>query len=215
MDNENLCTVVYCAPDSVYPRQAPFDPEKNYPEFTGSLISSEANSVYDAVRTVLVESGLDAANCGTREWSPFRGLIKRGGTVVIKPNLVLNTPDPEDQNTVTTHASTIRPVIDYCWKAMEGHGSIIIGDAPQAETDFNEVITRSGIKDMADVLRSRGVNVSVKDFRSIKVIIKNGIWVDEQENKSGCVEHIIINLGKSSLFYEKGDKKIKYHGGGV
>ncbi len=214
MDNKKLFTAINYTPGSTYPKQAPFDPDKSYPEFTGGLINNEMNSVYDAVRSVLAETGLDAENYGTQEWSPFRELVKRGSTIIIKPNLVLNTPDPNNQNTVTTHASIIRPIVDYCWKAMEGHGNIVIGDAPQAETDFNEVIKRNGIKDMTDILRDRGINVSVKDFRSIKVIIKNGIWVDEQENNPGCAEHIIINLGKQSLFYEEGSAKIKYHGGG-
>ena len=195
-----------------YPLNAPFDPDKSYPELD-TLKSKETNAVFDQVRNIFIDAGLDSKNIDTAHWSPLKEFVKPGDTVIIKPNLVLNTDDEANQNIVTTHGSVIRPIIDYCWKAMNKSGQIIIGDAPQAETDFDTVIMRNGLQKTVEVLQQRGVNVVLKDFRSIKVIIKNGIWIDEQETQ-GNAEHIIVPLNEKSLFSTDSHKKIKYHGGG-
>lgn len=214
MKTSNLYTAISYNNTSSYPHNAPFDPDRLYPEYEfKDFKNNETNSVYDQVRNVLIDAELDIENLGKHSWSPLKDIVKPNDTVVIKPNLVLNTPLAENQNIVTTHASVIRPIIDYCWKAMNKQGLIIVGDAPQAETDFELVTKRNGLCDTVLELQKRGVNIVLKDFRSIKVIIKNGIWIDEQETQ-GNPEHIIVKLNEQSLFYTTDSKKIRYHGGG-
>lgn len=200
-----------------YPTRAPFDPPEIFDELAGYVDEAvdQSNQVYSMVRNSLIDCELDKNNIGTSEWSPFASLLKKGSTVVIKPNLVLNTPDISIQNTVVTHASVIRPIIDYCWKAVGPSGRIIIGDAPQAEADFNEIISRNGLKDTVNILKERGVRVELKDFRCIRVLMENGIWVGEQQNSDySADDSVIVSLNEKSLFYDKDDKEIRYHGGG-
>lgn len=197
-----------------YPTQAPYDPCENYVEFDDSPNVCVSNQVYGLVRDALLHLGLDKENIGKKAWSPFKDIVSPGDTVLIKPNMVIVPKNERAQNYVTTHASVIRPIIDYVWKALDGDGKIVVGDAPQAETDFDDVIRKNGIKGMIDELKHRGINVEYKDFRDLKVKMSDGVWVDEVPiayhpgNK-------VINLGKNSMFYNPSEvKQIKYCGGG-
>lgn len=93
-----------------YPKP-PFYPDMNYPEFN-SVFSKfdEKNQIYSMIRKLLIEANYDNQNVGTKYWNPFRGLIKDGQIVVIKPNLVME--EKEDligKNCITIHPSIIRP----------------------------------------------------------------------------------------------------------
>ena len=111
----------------------------------------------------------------------------------------------------TTNPSIVRVVIDYSWKALKGKGKIIVADAPSSETDFDTLIEKTGYKEMIDELNNRGINVSLCDYRAVKTVVDDGIWIGEQKNVSKTVKPVLVNLGKNSCFY--GEKK-KYHGGG-
>jgi uncharacterized protein (DUF362 family) len=197
-----------------YPASCPFDPSEPYPEWPDINVSSCPNAVYRQVRNCLVDLKMDEPHLGTPSWSPFSDLIKEGHTVVIKPNLVFNTSKEKLQEYTTSHPSVIRPIIDYCWKALNGKGAIIIGDAPSAEADFDEIVRRSKLRELVDAMKARGVNVTLMDFRSLKVSTENGIWTKEVSKKGEHARASIVNLGRESLFYNKARKKAKLHGAG-
>lgn len=192
----------------------PFDPDTAYPEYEYDSVSNNKNWVYENLRKVFLDLELDQGMIGTKEWSPFRGFISPGETVIIKPNLVLDMKEVEMQKYTTTHPSIVRVIIDYCWKALHHEGTIIVGDAPSAETDFKRLAAITGYQKLIDEMRSRGVHVSLQDFRAVKVISKNGIWTGEQKNGKINSGKVIVNLGKDSLFYGNGKSHKKYHGGG-
>ena len=123
----------------VYPETAPFHPSETYPEWDGEISTArETNSVYKLVRHCIKNLGLDAEHADTAEWNPFGDFISPGDKVLIKPNLVLHfNGSGADIRAVTTHASVIRPVLDYVVLALKGTGSIIVGDAPQANGHFD------------------------------------------------------------------------------
>jgi len=195
-----------------YGQIAPFDPSENYPENTGAILGQEKNTIYSAIRRAFINLGLNFENIQTQYWNPFSEIVKPGNVVIIKPNLVLNAQTEALQNSLTTHASVIRPIIDYCWKAMEGSGEIIIGDAPIAEADFELILKQTKISPMVEILQKRGINVRTSDFRSIKVIMKNGVWIDEQATSNKLKDSIIVNLGKQSMLFEA--KNQNFQGGG-
>jgi len=197
-----------------YPKIIPFDASKPYAEFPAACCSGETNGVYDMVRQTLIHLEMDKINTGTEKWSPFCELIKPGDTVIIKPNLVLDTFSPDIQNCTTTHPAVIRPIIDYCWKALEGHGKIVVGDCPGAEANFNEIVTRTGLNEMIKTLQNRGVSVELKDFRAVKVMMENGIWVREQDNTHDICKSRIVDLGYESLLAGSRYKRAKFHGAG-
>src|SRR5215207_4862751 len=80
-----------------YPARPPFDPSEPYPEL-GRLpggappLASEPNRAFALVREALATLGLDGDRVGTADWNPLRGLVPRSGLVVVKPNLVLESP---------------------------------------------------------------------------------------------------------------------------
>lgn len=197
-----------------YPSLCPFDPSKKYPELSSIKISSQENIVYDQVRNCLLDLKMDSKNIGTSKWSPFSDLIKEGNTVIIKPNLVLDTANTKLQEYTTSHPSVIRPLIDYCWKALNNKGTIIIGDAPSAEANFNEIVKRNKMKKLVDSLKGRGINVKLVDFRSLKVLTENGIWTKEVSKQSEATPATIVNLGSNSHFYCKKFSNRKLHGAG-
>lgn len=209
--SNNVCAITNSAQYN-YPTQCPYDPSSLYPEYAGSNYSDETNNVYDAIRNLFIDLKMDEDNVGKDSWNPFKDLVMPGNVVVIKPNLVYNPPNANRQTCTTTHASVIRPIIDYVWKALKSKGTIIIGDACAAETDFQEVIMRSNIDKMVSVLVERGLNIKIEDFRSVKVHEENGIWIGEQKDLAK-ENGVIVNLAKESMFYGTAKNK-KFHGAG-
>ncbi|WP_319475412.1 DUF362 domain-containing protein [Marispirochaeta aestuarii] len=197
-----------------YPASAPFDPDKSYPETVNIPISEEQNDIYTMVRDCFSDLKMDKENIGTEKWSPLSELVFPGDTVVIKPNLVLNTSDPNIQECTTTHPSILRPVIDYCWKALNEQGEIIVGDAPSAEANFDEIVDRTGIRKMIEILQHRGVNVHLKDFRALRVTTDSGIWTGEQVTNTDKPNSKIVNLKNLSMFSVPDYAKKRLHGAG-
>lgn len=212
--NRQPAVAVRHVPDMQYPMQPPFDPGQAYPEMPGTLVAHISNEVYDQVRLCFADLQMDKNRLGTKDWSPLSQLVEPGNTVVIKPNLVYDTPDESLQEYTTTHPAVIRPIIDYCWKAMKGEGCIKVGDAPAAETDFETVVERSGLKQMVEILRERGVNIELLDFRALKVKSENGIWVGEQKTDASSPQSTIVNLGAESYLAQRENQKNKLHGAG-
>lgn len=157
------------------------------------------NRVYGAFRDCLRDMGMDEEHKDGAAWSPFSEFIRPGDTVVIKPNLVLNTANPDIQDCTTTHPSLIRPVIDYAWKALWGEGKIIVGDACASEANFDEIVDRTGIRKMIEILQERGMKVELRDFRAVKVTTENGIWTGEQSSNTTEAGKV-VQLNEHSLF---------------
>ena len=150
-----------------YPKIAPFHPSEVYPEWQkGKSLSHEANHVYGLVRTCIKNLGLDAEHADTAEWNPFGNFISPGDKVLIKPNLVLHfNGSGADVRAVTTHGSVIRPVLDYVVLALKGKGHIIVGDAPQANGHFDEIVSQNGLREVVSWYQKQGVSISLVDFR--------------------------------------------------
>ncbi|MFZ5434695.1 MAG: DUF362 domain-containing protein [Calditrichota bacterium] len=154
-----------------YPSVPPFDPSESYPENPSSgHLQSAPNRIYDAVRTTLAQLGLDHEHFDTAQWNPFGELVKPGGSVVIKPNLVdlkqgWIALGGERILDMVAHGSVIRPLVDYAYRAVGASGTIIVGDAPLVHADFEGVVEGAGIRGMMDRLVQRGVPVKLLDFR--------------------------------------------------
>lgn len=186
-----------------YPSVPPFDPSQRYAEYDFACYA-EANAVYDAVRNVLRDLQLDRENMASEKWSPFRDLVKPGDKVVIKPNLVL---DADNQEAVTTHASVIRPIVDYVWKALNGIGSIVICDAPVEYADFDRVAKRSGLQEMVQALNGRGYAIGLIDLRARKTITKNNVAIREFDDHEKSENAVGVDLRDTSFFAEENVKQ--------
>lgn len=159
------------------------------------------SEAYNMVMEAFRLAGYDSEHYGTPDWNPLGVLISPGDRVVLKPNMVTHKNHLADAGTecLYTQPQVVRPVIDYALKALDGEGSIIVGDAPVQECDFAAFIETSGYKSMIDSYRDRTGNVIIelKDLRGVHSYVKNGVhYYAENEASRG----VNISLGSTSLF---------------
>ena len=152
-----------------YPQHSPFHPDCIYPELNrlGLTQTDSTNRLYKNIRTLFEDMGLDSKRIGSSSWNPFSDFIAPGDRVLIKPNLVLHhNKRNKDISAVVTHASVIRPIIDYVLLALQGKGVVIIGDAPHGDADFESIVKSNGLRGLVDWFRDfKGINVELRDFR--------------------------------------------------
>jgi uncharacterized protein (DUF362 family) len=138
-----------------YPQRPPFDPPRAYPEL-GNTGIDPSNGVYDSVRQLLADLGLDATRQGTALWNPFGDFIDPGMTVFIKPNTVIHEHEKRrDLFSILVHPSVIRPVLDYVCKALQDDGTIVVGDSQLYSSDYDKMLARSGLGGFLEWYKSR------------------------------------------------------------
>jgi len=153
---------------SVYCDVPPYDPSEVYPEypFKGRSPSPSDNPGYRAIRQAFAELGLDAAHYGSPEWNPLRDIVPAGGTVVIKPNLVMDRHyEGGNIYAVITHPSMIRAVADYCRIALGSSGRIVVADAPVEDCNFAHLREFTKLDEIAAVFSGSGVQFDICDLR--------------------------------------------------
>jgi len=149
----------------------PYHPEEPFPELKKSFgdHTDPDNRVYGHVRRCLANLGLDQTRAGTASWNPLGDVIRPGARVLIKPNLVLHfNRESPDITAVVTHASVLRPLIDYALIALAGSGSVVVGDAPHGNSDFDAVVQKNGVKALVDWYQHNGHPVRLVDFRKYR-----------------------------------------------
>src|SRR2546425_5711522 len=100
--------------------------------------------------------------------NPFKDWLGPGGRVVMKPNWVHhNSPNETGLDALVTHSSLLKYLIDLVAVALRGQGSIVIGDAPLQECDFQTLVQRTRIVEVAKEARGRfpDLDITVQDWR--------------------------------------------------
>ncbi len=188
-----------------------FRPSYRYPEnpFPASL-SNRTNNVYDMVRSAFIRYGLDKENVNTNNWNPLKEYVFPGDKVLIKPNLVMDTNYNIYGGTecLYTHPSVVAPIIDYVIIALKGNGEIIVGDAPLQECTFDNLITTSGYLDLINFYKSKGIAISLMDFRNTKTVIIDKVHY-EQENNKGINNGIVVRIDEDSAFAGLSEDRLK------
>jgi uncharacterized protein (DUF362 family) len=185
---------------SVYPERPPYHPSEAYPEYAHAETSPEPNEAYEAIREVLASLGLDSDRHGTPEWNPLGDFIKPGSRVCIKPNLVISEHPLGDRGMEASvaHGSLLRAVIDYALLAIGPEGSIVIGDSPIKEVDFERVTRQCGLRDVVDWYQAQGVDVALRDFRDL-IAYRNELGVIlRTEPVPDAVGNVPVDLGTAS-----------------
>ena len=182
-----------------------FRPHIAYPEYLfQDAISAAENVVYEMVRETFRILRLDASNYGTSSWNPLGDFIKTGDKILLKPNLVLeqNYNPSGGIECIYTHPSIVAAVIDYALIALEGHGEIIVGDAPLQQCKFEQLIHESGYGNLIMWYRHRGINIRIADLRTSdnRVNCEGGIQYPQSLEKHD--EGILVRLDKHSAFCE-------------
>jgi uncharacterized protein (DUF362 family) len=159
----------------VYTNDTYFSPGCDYPEYPfDSCREKDLNSkksalpdAYSAVRSLFFHLEMDAKHFGENCWNPLGGMIKKGDSVVIKPNWVFHKSPPRAWAAMATHGSITRAILDYVFIALNKRGSVTIGDAPIQGCDFPKILLRSGVSRILDFYAEHSdLAVRAVDFRT-------------------------------------------------
>ncbi len=185
-----------------YDSKTPFHPAPNYPEYPFKQFS-EKNTVYDAVRELFHQMGMDNPNYGLPSWNPLGEIIKPGDRVLLKPNWVKDFNVASEIDCMLTHGSVIRAVLDYAYIALKGQGRLIIGDASIQDCDFKKLVACTGLNELVRFYNENaGLKVELADFRLIASHkSKSGAIIREQlaGDKSG---YVAVDLKTASQLYQ-------------
>lgn len=188
-----------------YCSDSPFDPSEIYPEMKFIRNTDEKNKVYAIVRELFRDLRMDKQNIGSLNWNPLKEIIQPGDKVLIKPNLVIHNHylGKDALYGSVVHASTIRPIIDYAYKALQGKGTITIADNPVESAEFSSLMEFTGIRAMTDELQKRGYEgLRLIDLRP-KVLKESKSGKFYYESQTGDpLGYVTIDLGKDSMFSE-------------
>ena len=203
---QRLTTTLRHVRPETYPT-FPYEPPHRFPELIPRPVRTDpTNHVYSAVRETLADLGLDGKNVGGHNWNPFREYVRPGQRILIKPNWVLhaNRSGTSEFDSLVTHTSVLRPIIDYLLLALKGRGSITIADAPLQNCDFAVLLERTRIADLIETYRaeSRGVRFSILDLRKTLMTDHGGASVGphHQRHRSGDpLGYTMIDIGRDSL----------------
>ncbi len=194
-----------------YPTRAPFNPPERYPEFTGNEVDQD-NQVYHWVRETLLRLGLDRDNFGTPHWNPLKDVVDPGMTVFIKPNLVRHQHQKgKDILSVISHASVMRPILDYICIALKNQGRIIIGDSPAITSDFDAAMSMSQIDEVVAWYRHQTpVPIECIDLRTHRAV---RTWLYGQWGQGKVAAdprgHQYVDLGDQSYFEGSDPKRLR------
>jgi uncharacterized protein (DUF362 family) len=213
-----------CSPEDVvivkedyfnYPNP-PFNPPTLYPEFVNLQIGGidPSNKVYEMVREGFRLFGLDVENYGTSRWNPLSFLVNPGEKVFIKPNMIAEKHKYKNEwNYVITNGSFVRVIIDYLFLAMNGKGSIIIGDAPQTDSKYWEITKLMGLNEIRELYsKFNGFTIELVNLQDEYWVTKDDVYIETIPLPGDPRGSLTFDLGKNSYFSENDGKNLKYYG---
>jgi len=162
-----------------------------------------------ALARLFVTWGLDSEN-------PFERWLSPGGSALIKPNWVRDyNPLGHDLDSLISHASVMKYLIDFLVRALEGKGTIVIADAPLQNCDFPNLQKRSGFEQMIERARSEhsGIEFIVEDWRLTVFHQQNWLssWKTRKiqdtldDGKREIDRYRLVDLGTESFLEEISD----------
>lgn len=204
--------------ESEYPKDYYYRPSEIYPEYPFKKygISKVPNDVYQMIRNLFYELGLDSGHYGKPDWNPLGTYITPGDTVLVKPNLVYhhnpkNFVEWNGLECLVTHPSVIRCVLDYIIIALQGKGKIILGDAPVQECIFDRLLDVGGYRRIEKFYREVAdlpYDVHFTDFRDSVMKVYDEVH-RQQTRKQKEFGYKIVNIGENSCFYGKNAEKLR------
>jgi len=194
-----------------YPSRPPFHPPQRYPELAQGSVDPD-NYLYPWVRQTLFRLGLDRENFDTPRWNPLAGVVRPGMTVLIKPNTVRhNHPDGKDVFSIITHASVIRPMLDYVCLALKGEGRIIVGDSQMVDSNFEAAWQVSGLAPLLDWYRQQTpIPIEGLDLREVRAVRTwcYGKWGRRKVEKDPR-GYVRVDLGARSQFRDIDPRRLR------
>lgn len=207
MDFLNDARVALVKDIPTYPRIPPYHPSENLPEWPELPIANEDNPAYRSIRQLFYHLQLDSAKYGQPTWNPLGKIIQPGNVVVLKPNFVSHRNLGEkaygltDTDSLVTHGSVIRAVLDYAAKALQGHGKIIIGDCPIQGTNWSQIVRLVALDQIQAyfITTFPSIELVIKDYRLGRAIEKNGWIIERIVDEAAINDYQEIDLKQHSL----------------
>jgi uncharacterized protein (DUF362 family) len=184
-----------------YCREAPFHPPERYPEYPFEDLCP-GNHVYGAVRQLLFRTGLDREHFGQPCWNPLGGLIRPGDRVFVKPNLVGHRNPAGGIECLIAQGSVIRAITDYAFIALQGRGKLTIGDSPQLETDFDEVVRATGLGRIAYYYGQHGMSVDILNLMQVRGRTRKMGGVEVTGLAGDPMGYKVVDLKEDSEHYD-------------
>ena len=157
-----------CGP---YPSaESGFSPETRYPEYPFADLAGSKNPVYCAVRDVLRQQGLDAANFGTPQWNPLGEYVRPGARVFVLPNFVFHMRPSESRarfDAKCTHGSVLRALLDYVFIAAGPSARVSLGNASLQSCDWSRVTRDTGATAICSFYERHGLKPHLCDLRGL------------------------------------------------
>ena len=162
------------------------------------------HSVYQTLRALFKAWGKDADN-------PFEEWVESGDVVVIKPNWVMDlNPLGYDTNSLITNSAIIKCVIDWAARALDGVGTIIIGDAPLQGCDFEKLVRISRVGELVELARKKypGIVFELEDWRltvmrrsDSALAVKASAVQRQRDDYDDAVSErcVLVDIGKDSF----------------
>lgn len=141
------------------------------------------------------------------------GLVKPGDKVVLKPNFVKEShlSRPNEWEYVITHTEVIKLVLEAVVEALCDRGAVSIVDAPQTDSDYDEIIRRVKLKEIVDEIQGKTkVVIRYFDLREERWFYRQGIIVKKKQLSGDPLGYIEVNLKDQSEYYGKANKE--YYG---
>jgi uncharacterized protein (DUF362 family) len=161
---------------------------------------------YRALERMWAARGEDPSN-------PFGRWLAPGGTAVIKPNWVMDvSPVAPTLDALITHASLVSYVLGWCAVAMDGRGTVILGDCPLQSCDFGRLRRDGGVDATVRDARERfpDLDVRVEDWR-LTVLHRRGAdegggggaQISRTGDESSPTDgYLLVDLGRDSFLEE-------------
>ena len=128
---------------------------------------------------------------------------------MLKPNFVKESHlDRHDEWVqIVTNGSLVKCVLKEVVKALRGVGHIAVVDAPQTDSDYDEIIKRVGLPAIIEEVRvSTDVPIEYYDLREERWFFREGIITSKKRLAGDPLGYTKVNLGSDSFFANKQNK---------
>ena len=147
-----------------------------------------------------MQLGLDKERAGTSMWNPLGELIRPGDAVVVKPNWVLHENRGSGSlNSLVTHPSIVRALLDFVYIALGREGTVVVGDAPLQSCDIDLLWESQDWLTIPRFYEAHSkLNVVLEDWR-LELYHRDGTLTFRKELRPSDDRFLVVNLGEDSL----------------
>lgn len=192
-----------------YPRAVPYSPHVAYPEYRFSSLSDENNLIYDHIRQIFMDAGLDLQNAETKNWNPLGEFIPPESRVFVLCNFVYHKRLRESNAeffSKCSHPSVIRAVIDYILIAVGENGSVAVGNAPLQSCNWQKVVDDVKLLPLLKFYKENGIaSINIQDLR-LYVGKRTFAGAISEEEVRDSKDAVFVDLCSNSLLEPLGEQ---------